>query len=359
VRQLDDWVARGIVEPTFRESVGAVVRHPDWLDLSDQTFALLGAGAAMGPYAQLMRWGARVAAVDIPRPRVWERLVATAHETPGRLLVPVRPGGGDLADAAGVDLLTETGSALDWVAGIEGPLTIGNYGYIPGAGFVRLSVAFDLLFSTLAGRRADVGLAYLATPSDAFSVPRDAVAMAVRRRRAPTPTNLLYRGLHSASGGRWFQPTYAGRGNGQFGLVNAFIVEQGPNYAVAKRLQRWRVMAARAQGVLTSVHVAPPTRTESVLQNPAMGERQRLNARIGLEAFDAAASQALGAAILVHDLRNPDAPANPSTPMGHPHEAFMFAANPGGRWRGPYDPNSSVAALARIDRLRPGRSGRS
>jgi hypothetical protein len=45
--------------------------------------------------------------------------------------------------------------------------------------------------------------------------------------------------------------------------------------------------------------------------------------------------------------------------MGHPHEAFMFAANPGGRWRGPYDPNSSVAALARIDRLRPGRSGRS
>jgi hypothetical protein len=95
----------------------------------------------------------------------------------------------------------------------------------------------------------------------------------------------------------------------------------------------------------TSVHVAPPTRTRSVLSSREMAERQRLAARLGLEAFDAATSQALGAAILVHDLRNPSAPANPATPLAHPHELFMFAANPGGRWRVPFDPNSSLELL--------------
>ena len=50
LRQLDDWVRRGIAEPSFAEAVGAVVRTPEWLDLSDHWFGLLGAGAQMGPF---------------------------------------------------------------------------------------------------------------------------------------------------------------------------------------------------------------------------------------------------------------------------------------------------------------------
>lgn len=358
LRQLDDWVQRGITEPSFREAVTAVARNPDWLDLSDQTFALLGAGAAMGPYTLLMRWGARVAAVDVPRPPVWERLIAAAKQSPGHLLVPVRtqapnPDESSVAAHAGADLLTETSSVLQWVEGIEGPLTIGNYGYIPGAAFVPLTMAFDVLFAALIRRRDDVGICYLATPSDAFSIPLEAARMAVRRHRSLTPLNLAYRSIHRATRGKWFQANFeAIPADGSYGLVNALIVEQGPNYAVSKRLQRWRMMTSRTDGIRTSVHVAPPTQTQSVLQNPTMGQRQRLNAKIGLEAFEPGASQALGAAILVHDLRNPNSPANPQTPLHHPHEAFMFAANPGGRWRGPYDPSSSVPALVRLEELR-------
>jgi len=142
----------------------------------------------------------------------------------------------------------------------------------------------------------------------------------------------------------------------RFGVVSAFIVAQGPNYALAKRLQRWQMIATRADGILTSVHVAPPTRTGSVHANPIMAERQRLTAYVGIETFDAPTTEAIAGAILVHDLHNPASPANPAVPLGHPHEAFMFAANPGGRWRVPFDVGSTVPLLHEVTaaRLRAG-----
>jgi len=178
--------------------------------------------------------------------------------------------------------------------------------------------------------------------------------MARRRRRRLTPASLAARAVNLGSRGAYFKENYGDLLDtplGRYGLVNAFIVEQGQNYALAKRLQRWRMLRSRAEGLITSVHVAPPTRTQSVHKNPAMEQRQRLGTKIGLEAFDAPTSQALGAAILVHDLRNPASPANPEVDLRHPHEAFMFAANPGGRWRAPFDPSSSLPVLRRLDRL--------
>jgi hypothetical protein len=233
-------------------------------------------------------------------------------------------------------------------------VTLGNYGYADGALFVRLSMAFEVLVRRLAADRDDLSLGYLATPSDVFLVPEDAVAMARARMRRLHPATVAARAVHAVSRGAWFEPSYQELLEtplGRYGLVNAFIVAQGPNYALAKRLQRWRMLLSRAEGVLTSVHVAPPTRTQSVHKNPAMEQRQRLGTRLGLEAFDAPTSQALGAAMLVHDLRNPASPANPAVGLRHPQEAFMFAANPGGRWRTPFDPSSAMPVLQRIDAL--------
>jgi hypothetical protein len=357
LRQLDDWVERGITEPTFAQAVGTVVRHPEWLDLSDQTFAILGASSAIGPYPLLMRWGARVAAVARPSARTWDRLTATARRGRGTLLVPARQSGGDLNESAGADLIAEFGAVATWLRGIEGPFTIGNYGYALGAGFVRLTMAVDEVLDRLTRERTDISLAYLATPSDAFLVPTEAVDAARHRYRSLAPANLRYRLVGLVSGGRYFKANYyadpVSDGHQSYGLASAFILEQGPNYALAKRLQRWRMIVARAAGTRTSIHVAPPSRTESVTQNAAMGQRQRLTAKIGLEAFDADTTRALAAAILVHDLRNPGSPANPQVPIAHPHEAFMFAANPGGRWRTPFDPSSSVPALATLERWSP------
>jgi hypothetical protein len=360
LRQLDDWVKRGITEPSFAEVIGAVVRNPDWLDLSDRSFALVGAAAQMGPFKHLISWGARVAAIDTPRAEKWQRLIADVRSSAGRMLVPTKsdaPSGTELADIAGADLISQVAQLQDWLASGAGPLTMGNYGYVDGAGFVRLSMAFDALFTALNRVRDDLSLAYLATPSDVFLVPTDAVRMAQQRYRQPRPTLLAARLIHAVSRGKYLRPNYSGESRaeaGNFGLVNAFIVEQGPNYALAKRLQRWRMIAARADGILTSVHVAPPSRTHSVHKNPIMEQRQRLTARLGIETFDAQTSQAIAAAILVHDLRNPDAPANPQVPMGHPQEIFMFAANPGGRWRVPLEPPSSLPILRGLDSMRSG-----
>lgn len=358
LRQLDVWVAAGTVEPSFGEALGLLVRNPDWLDLSDRAFALLGAGAQMGPFQHLMSWGARVAAIDIPRPDVWRRLIETAQRSAGRMMVPLRSGApalADPADFAGADLLTEVGALVEWLAAVPGPLTLGNYGYMDGAAFVRLSMAYDLLLESLRARRTDLSFAYLATPSDAFLVPADAVRMAQERLAAFNPAMIAARLVCAASGGKLLRPNYSELSRSQagaFGLVNAFIVDQGPNYALAKRLQRWRMILTRTDGLLTSVHVAPPTKTASVHKNPAMEERQRITAWLGIETFDAAASQAIAAGILVHDLRNPGSPANPATPMNHPHEAFMFAANPGGRWRAALDPQSSIGVLRGLENAR-------
>jgi hypothetical protein len=45
------------------------------------------------------------------------------------------------------------------------------------------------------------------------------------------------------------------------------MVTQGPNYALAKRMQQWRAILARSRGGNVSFSIAPATATSSVLSN--------------------------------------------------------------------------------------------
>jgi hypothetical protein len=363
LRQLDAWVARGVTEPSFAEAVGAVVRHPEWLDLRGRTFALVGAASQMGPYRRLMAWGATVAAVDRPRAAKWERLVQHARDGAGTVLVPVAdsadsarlPDEAYLASVAGADITTQVGPIARWLQDLPGPVTLGNYGYADAAGFVRISMAFDVLLQQLVEQRRDLSVCYLATPADVFLVPVRAVDMARRRHDGDEHLATVGRMVNTLSFGRYFRPNYTDDAvietpTNRYGIVNAFILEQGQNYALAKRLQRWRMVLTREAGILTSVHIAPPARTQSVLKNPLMRERQVINSYLGIETFDPQTVDVLAAALLVHDLNNPASPANPANPIGHPHEAFMFAANPGGRWRVPFELNSCIPLLSQMSR---------
>src|SRR4029077_299844 len=89
--RLDGWVTAGVLEPSASDAVRTVMANPDWLSLDGHTVAVLGAGAEMGPLQALLRWGARVAAVDLPRAELWERILQTASTGAGTLLVPVGP----------------------------------------------------------------------------------------------------------------------------------------------------------------------------------------------------------------------------------------------------------------------------
>ena len=44
-------------------------------------------------------------------------------------------------------------------------------------------------------------------------------------------------------------------------VCDALVSPQGPNYALAKRLQHWRAMLARDAGCIVSSNIAPSTST--------------------------------------------------------------------------------------------------
>jgi hypothetical protein len=359
--QLDRWLAAGTAEPSFAAAVRAVQAEPGWLDLRDVTVVVLGAGAQMGPLVSLLDWGARVVAVDLPDPRIWARIIRLARAGAGRLSVPVsRPlpataADDEIAAVAGVDLVARTPQLAAWLAGIEGPFTLGSYVYAEGAAHVRASVAVDAVTAALLPARPEVSLAFLATPTDAFAVPAEVVQESRRRYAERT---LLRRVTRVCTAGRLFRPNYPAPQtlpDGTIGAVNDSLVpQQGPNYALAKRIQRWRALQARAQGHLVSVNVAPATRTRSVLRNRALAAAYAGAHRFGVEVFDPSTSNTLMAALLVHDLRNPAAVASPATPLAHPLELFWQGANHGGLWRNAYEPRSVLGLAVALGMVQRG-----
>jgi hypothetical protein len=353
-RQLDAWVAGGIIEPSCAEAVRTVAAHPEWLALPGRTVVVLGAGAEVGPMPVLLSWGAQLVGVDLPGTPVWARVLETARGSAGTLKVPVtRPPGSagspteaglDLARDAGLDLAADLAGVAEWLAATDGPLVLGNYVYADGAANVRVASAVDALTVRLLAARPDAALAFLATPTDVFAVPPEAVAES-RQRFAGRP--LAAKLAQTASGGRMFREAYApgsGSGSGEGpGINDSMIAQQGPNYVLAKRLQRWRATVARHEGTTVSLNVAPPTKTRSVTRNRALAAAYAGAPHFGVEAFGPATTRVLMAALLVHDLCRDSGAAS-----AHPWQDEAHAAAPGGLWRIPYAPRSALPVAAVI-----------
>lgn len=317
-RQLDAWVTDGIVEPSCAGAVRDVIRNPNWLQLGDQRMVVLGAGAEMGPLDALLGWGNTVIGVD--RPHVQPRVVAAARNSAGTLLTP----------GQGVDLLTELPAVAHWLDGFDGRLIIGNYVYALGGLHTRLSIAVDALGSYLGERRADTALAFLATPTDIFAVPPEAVAQATDRFRRRSG---LARVTGTLSGGRLLRRNYPEGADP--GINDSIVVQQGPNYALAKRIQRWRATVARHERTV-AFSVAPATRTRSVTSNRLLAAAYAGAHRFDAEIFEPETARKLLAILLIHQIRNPRPPA----PQSWQDEAVGAAH--GGLWRIAYEPRSAL-----------------
>lgn len=354
-RQIDDWCMRGIVEPSAAAALHRCRAHPEWFDLSDRTLVLLGAGSEAGPLRWLARWRANIVAVDIPGPTVWQRIAGTVQAGNARLRVPLRApvaldGEAWLAEA-GLDLLTDAPRAAAWVRAQPGPWDVAALGYLDGERHVRLSLAMDLVQRAACDADARTTLAWMATPTDVFAVPEATARRAMAAFEArPAVQRALQAPVRLASGDRLFHPnvealhtTAAGQ---RYGVVDSLVVEQGPNYALAKRLQQWRALRARAAGHRCSLNVAPSTTTASVLKNPAFAAGFAGADAFGVEAFEPATTNALMAALWVHDLRCDDSAANPARALDHPFALFMDQACHGGLWPLAYRPRSVLPMAA-------------
>lgn len=348
VDQAASWAQDGVVEPSFVDAMARVVARPEWLDLRGRTFALLGAGAEMGPTELLLRYGAEVIAVDIPVGRVWDRLEGFARAGAGTLHAPVRPDGTD-----GCDLIGEPAAVRAWLSSFDRPMTIGNYAYADGADFVRVAMGADAVIVSLQRERDDVSLAYLATPTDVFAVPFAAVEHARRRQEEAGALGMFGKGLHALTAGRAFVPnhreTITAEDGRELGIADCLILQQGPNYALAKRLQRWRALVARQDGHFSSVHVAPATKTRSVTKNRILAAAYRGAHVVDVEPFEPATSRAIMTALLVHDLHHDGASAVPTDGAGEQveHDLTESAAH-SGLWRVAWEPRSALGIAVAV-----------
>jgi len=181
-----------------------------------------------------------------------------------------------------------------------------------------------------------VTLAFLCTPTDVHVITDEAYNAQIKNYKdAPLwqkiveilPLKLLYKSQ---------LPVVQGSG-GSYKIVDGLVIQQGPNYALAKRLQHWRAMVARASGFTVSSNVAPSTSTVSVVSNKQFAAAYGcMHLFKPMEIFFKETSNAVMGALLIHDIRNPGSVSNPKTQLTNPLELFKIGAFHGGIWRTGY-----------------------
>ena len=363
-QQLDAWAAHGTIEPSARDAIKRVVDNKGWTDLSDKHFVLLGAGSAMGPLQVLLALGAHVIAIDLDRPQIWERLIKLARESPGKMTFPLKKKRSQLEDdaaiyaAAGSNMFTTAPEICNWLAAsFKGKdLVIGGYAYLDGELHVRVSLAMDSIMAGVAAARpaGSVTLAYLCSPTDVFVCDAEARQASQDNLRATGfGLRLLAKVMRLLNPKKFFksnvlETTTGSDGKSEYCIVDGLAVDQGPNYALAKRIQHWRAMLAFSQGTPVSSNIAPSTATLSVVHNKLFAL-----AYAGFPYFKPMwvswqeTSNAVMGALLVHDVCNPKSKANPkASPVRNPVDIFKSGAFHGGVWRCGYQLSSIGEACA-------------
>jgi hypothetical protein len=352
--QIDSWARKGVIETSTAQALMNVVQNNQWTDLSDTTVVLCGAGSAMGPFPLLMAMGANVVGLDLPIPKIWERLIKVAKDSPGTLTFPLKEKCTDeskYAELAGCNLLNQTPEIANWLASVRKGerLIIGAYAYLDGPLFVRVSVAMDAVIESLMKTRSPkVGIAYLCTPTDAHMCPAAASEQAkTELRRAPMWIGMFAQITSMVMPKQRlvknFRPPVVDKDGNEFYVCDAVVPDQGPNYILAKRLQHWRAVTAREQGHLVSTNVAPATATASVVSNKMFALAFKgMHVFKPYEVFMGPTSNAVMAMLLINDLRNPLSVANPELrKLRNPMELFAENSFHGGAWRAAYK-NGSV-----------------
>eukprot|EP00051_Salpingoeca_urceolata_P027182 m.480339 g.480339 ORF g.480339 m.480339 type:complete len:781 (+) comp21794_c0_seq1:714-3056(+) len=364
LEQLNKWSDAGTIEPSARDAIAAVSKSPEWLDLSGHYFVLLGAGSAMGPLQILLDHGANIVALDLDRPHIWERLIGMAKKSCGTMILPLKVPNAEATSLeavyanAGCNLFTQTPEICNWITALEPTkdFTVGGYAYLDGEAHVRVSLAMDAIMAGVAAnRKTTTSLAFLCSPTDVFVVQPEARDAAIARYQQPSTVGKLAAVLRKLKKGICTKNAIdlapSDDGTTQYAINDGLVVPQGPNYALAKRLQHWRAMLSRYNGHPVSTNIAPSTATVSVVHN-----KQFAMAYGGFRFFEPMevsfqeTSNAVMGALLIHDIRNPKSKSYPKnkllTDESNPIELFAPGSFHGGIWRGAFKIGSIGEAAA-------------
>lgn len=351
--QVRKWVEYGTIEPSAGSAIINCVDNPGWLDLSDRYFVLLGAGSAMGPFLVLMSLGANVIALDLDRPFIWKRLLGIAKKSSGSITFPMKVEQSSCADedavfaASGCNLFTHTPMVKDWLMDLYRgkEFTVGSYAYLNGALHVQVSLAMDAICKELTEKRPGTSLAYLCTPTDIHLVPKEAHAASIEHYNRLDIMKIYATALNFLSVGKYctknaLKPFKSNDGK-DFYVVDGMSVAQGPNYALAKRMQHWRAITARSIGCKVSSNIAPSTSTASVVQNRTFAwAYEGLPYFKPFEVATPDVSNNVMSAILFSDLNDEKSIANPKVPLDNPNALFSYGSFNGGTWRCGYKMDS-------------------
>mmetsp|Transcript_18220 Transcript_18220/g.41517 ORF Transcript_18220/g.41517 Transcript_18220/m.41517 type:complete len:766 (-) Transcript_18220:87-2384(-) len=351
--QVKKWVEYGTIEPDCGVAICKCVDNPQWLDLSNKYFVLLGAGSAMGPFRMLMALGANVVAIDLDRPGIWKGLIDVARNSPGTITFPMKKEQYSCKDddamytSSGCNLFTETPMIKDWLVNlyVGKSFIVGSYAYLDGALHVQVSLAMDSICKALTEKRANTSLVYLCTPTDCHLVPKEASLASENEYNNFSSKKVFCSALQLLSGGKFLiknaKKSVKGKG-GDFYYVNGLANQQGPNYALAKRLQHWRAIVAREKyGCIVSSNVAPATSTASVVH-----ARTFAWAYGGMPFFkpyeiaEPDTSKAVMLALLMFDLNDASSAGNPNTKLENPNQLMQYGSFNGGAWRCAYTVDS-------------------
>jgi len=187
----------------------------------------------------------------------------------------------------------------------------------------------DGIIQAMTKQLDNVALAYLCTPTDTHLIPASAKA-ATRTNRARAP---LWQQIFSMIPG--------GNKSNKIETVDslhatdAVVLDQGPNYIMAKRLQHWRAIVARGDdGCVVSSNIAPSTATASVLSNKAFALAYKgMHLFKPMEVFYQETSNSVMAALLIYDINSRDSAAHPQTKLANPLSLFAANGFHGGMWR--------------------------
>jgi len=360
-------VAAGTAEPSVLASLQHLSAQPARLkgEAIDKrfVFAILGACSQMGPTRTLLSLGATVLAIDLhSRDSMWEDLVTFAKASPGRLVVPTR--GETPAAARGCDMLVDFSAMSQWIVKTAEQVSpgrricLGTFLYADGGIFPRLAVAADALAIAVCAARPDTALMSLCSPTECYAVPEEARAEAAKRYAALSVHTPWMRAVETVSAGRYLQRNaprlvVAAKGDGGDGsggyLQDSYVWSQGPNYAFAKQIQRWRNLITWWDGGLVSSNVAPASLTVSVMHNKLIRAGMLGCQFFGIMPFEPTTSNALMTALAIHDLFcGPRSAVHGGEGGGHPMDLFIGNAVHGGTWRCAFKTNSYTEVAAAI-----------